>query len=103
MANNLLANPIILDTVMTSSYKAQVAASIGTLFTIRIEKVYWYGPVTSGDTFVLQNGSGATLIQGICSGSNISQIFDWTPAPKLWADFQLTQLSSGKIEIYTRF
>lgn len=103
MANSLLTNPIILDSLMATSYKTQVAASIGTLFVLRIEKVYWYAPVTSGDTFVLQDGNGNILVQGICSGTNISQIFDWTPAPKLWPDFRLTTLTSGKIEIYTRF
>lgn len=103
MANSLLTNPIILDTTMSSGYKAQVAASIGSPFVLRIEKVYWYAPVSSGDTFVLQDGNGNVLVQGICSGANISQIFDWTPAPKLVSDFRLTSLSSGKIEIYTRF
>jgi len=46
MANNLVVNPIRLDTVMSSGWKTQIAAALGSFQLLRIEKVLWETPVT---------------------------------------------------------
>lgn len=102
MANTLTTNPIILSGVQTS-YKAAVASILGTLFTLRVEKIYWFQPATVGDEALIINPqSGQTLLRLRCEVAGQSQVIDWTANPKLWQDFGVNQLDSGSIEIYTR-
>ena len=55
MANNLVVNPIRLDSVMLTSWKTQVAASLGTLQLIRVEKILWETPVTVSDQIIFED------------------------------------------------
>jgi hypothetical protein len=103
MANNLFANPIVITSEMTQGYKASVASQIGTLFTLKIEKVYWFNPQNVGDTVDIGDPvSGETILDLRCEVANQSQIFDWTANPRILADFQVGQISSGTLYIYTR-
>jgi hypothetical protein len=103
MANLLNQNPIILTGIMASSYKALVAATLGTLFTLRIEKIYWRSPIVAGDQLLIVDpGSGNTLAHMRCENAQQSQVLDWNANPRLWRDFQVVQLDSGELEIYTR-
>jgi hypothetical protein len=102
MANLLTRNPIVLTTTQTS-YKAAVAATLGTLFTLMIEKVYWEDPITVGDGVLIESpDSGAELLTLRCETAGQSQVIDWTNKPKLWRDFACVQMDSGSLKIYTR-
>lgn len=102
MANSLFTTPIIITAPMAASYKVLTAATLGALSTIRIEKIYWKGPANASDTFMITDAFGDELFSGVASAANVSQIFDWSTHPKLVADFRLSQISSGTIEIYLR-
>lgn len=100
MANSLLVNPIRLDTAMTSSWKTQVAAALGTLQLIRVEKILWETPVTVSDQIIFEDNLANVLAVLTCDTANVSQCLDWTAKPKLWADFTLTKISSGIVYLY---
>lgn len=103
MSNNLTSNPIVITGSMASSYKASVAASLGTLFTLVVEKIYWENPATPGDQVLIGDpGSGQTLLNLRCETANQSQIVDWTANPRLWRDFEINTFNSGTLYIYTR-
>lgn len=98
---------------MATSYKTQLAAaspagginntSYGTLTTLKVEKVYWFNPLTVGDIVDIGDPvSGLTLLNLRCEVANQSQIIDWTSNPKLWQDFQIDEFSSGTLFIYCR-
>lgn len=101
MPNSLTENPIVIQAVQ-GSYKAAVAASLGTLINLRIEKIYFFNPTAIGDTaLIIDPASGATLARLRCEVANQSQIIDWTAKPKMWADFAVSELDSGTLYIYT--
>lgn len=103
MANILTSNPIIITSVMSSSFKSQVAASLGTLFTLRVEKIYWENAVTTGHRAIIidpQSGNQLASFYNVANGSDY--VADYTPNPRLWADFMVNQLDSGTLKLYTR-
>jgi len=100
MANNLLVNPVRLDSVMLTSYKTQTLASLGSFQYLKVEKILWETPVTVGDTIVFEDNLANTLATLRCDTTLISQCLDWTPKPKRWADFTLTQIGSGVVWLY---
>ena len=103
MANNLVANPIVLTGSMSQGYKAATASALGTLQTLKVEKIYWENPGTIGDTITLGDPiSGLTLLALRCEVANQSQLIDWTSNPKLWQDFEINSFPSGTLYIYTR-
>lgn len=105
MANAIQQNPIYLDTVMTSSFKALLQAALDNGYspsTLRISKIVWHAPALAGDTYQITDGSGTVLFEGIAVGPNTDVVLDFNVNPKLVRDFQLTQISSGSLLIYTR-
>lgn len=102
MPNLLNQSPIIIQAVMASSYKALVASTLGTLFTTRIEKIYWEQPTTAGDTVQILGPGAQELVRMRCENAGQSQILDWVSNPRLWQDFQVARLDSGNLYIYTR-
>lgn len=103
MANLLSQNPIIITAAMSSSYKASVAATLGTLFTLRVEKLYWENAVTKGDRVRIidpQSGNELASFYNVANGSDY--VADYTPNPRIWADFMVNQIDSGTIKLYTR-
>jgi len=100
MANNLLVNPIRLDTVMLTSYKSQTAASLGTFQYLKVEKILWETPANIGDLIVFEDNLANTLATLQCDTVKISQCLDWTPKPKRWADFTLNRIDSGVVWLY---
>jgi len=107
MANpNLLnQNPILIYGTM-GSYKAAVQASQGSYITLRIIKVIWLNPKLAGDVALITDpADGSQLLKLVATlpyagVAAITQTQDFRP-PKLWADFQVTQLDSGELEIWT--
>lgn len=88
---------------MLSSYKSSVASTLGTLFVLRIEKLYWEDAITTGDRVRIidpQSGNELASFYNVANGSNY--VVDYTPNPRLWADFRVSQIDSGTLKIYTR-
>ena len=103
MANLLSQNPIIVTSAMLSSYKSSVATTLGTLFTLRVEKIYWEDAVTTGDRArIIDPGSGNELASFYNVANGSDYVADYTANPKLWADFRVSQIDSGTLKIYLR-
>jgi hypothetical protein len=100
VANNLVVNPIRPDSVMLTSWKTQIAASLGSFQNLRVEKIVWETPVTVGDQIIFEDNLANVLATLQCDTANVSQALDWTPKPRRWADFTLTKISSGVVWLY---
>ncbi len=97
MANSINTNPIILTGVQTS-YKAAVALTLGTLFTLRVARVEWFSPATIGDqAVIIDPSSGKEWLRFKCEVALQSQIL---PVNELWSDFAVDQLDSGVLKIF---
>jgi hypothetical protein len=103
MANAYAQNPIYVDTAF-QSYKGQVAATLGTLFTLVVTKIRWVGPASVGDQVVIDDPQGgvqlAFLRNTVAGGPDIEE--DYSASPRLWRDFSVAQISSGKLFIHTK-
>lgn len=91
MANDLIANPIVVDTVSGATVTKPM----------RVSNIYWYNPATAGDLFVITDGgaAGKILHQGRAEANNQSQFFEFQP-PREWGKFSVTTLGSGTLFIY---
>lgn len=101
MANLLTQNPIYVDTAF-QSYKAAVASILGTLLQLRIYSIRWVGPAAAGQVLEFvnpQNGQQLHMMTSVASGDVVS---DFSAAPKLWADFGVPAVPSGKVFIDAR-
>ena len=101
MANILTRNPMLLTGTMSTSYKAAVATSLGTLTTLRVAQLRWFNPTLVDDQVLLtdpQDGSELLRLRCITAGQDI--VVDWSARPHLWADFQAVQFDSGRLYIY---
>jgi len=100
VANQLNTNPIVT-TGVQSSYKAAVAASLGTLFTLRVKYIRWQGPVSVGDTLLITDpSSGQELCRLTCFTAKNDIVEDWSASPHIWRDFAVDQQDSGKAYIH---
>lgn len=104
MANKLTANPIYVDTPPVPSYKGSVVASLGKLFTLIVTKVRWVNPNAVGDQVTIEDPqNGSILLQmrnPTSTGGDIEE--DWSASPRLWSDFAVGKLDSGRLLIYTK-
>ena len=101
MSNILVRNPIYVDSAFTS-YKASVASVLGVLFTLKVFQIRWVGPATVGDKLeIVDPQSGNQLLLMTCSVAGQDVIADWSAAPKLWVDFGVPIIQSGKAYIQT--
>jgi hypothetical protein len=111
MANNLVANPMVITGSLATSYKAQLAAanpgaginntSFGTLHTLLVDRIEWLSPATIGDTVTIGDPvSGAVLDKFVCETALQSQVHDFTPYPRVWQDFELNSMPSGTLYIF---
>lgn len=103
MANSLATNPIVLDSAF-QSYKGQVAATLGTLFTLIVTRVRWVGPANVGDQAVIDDPQGGEqlLLMRNTTANGPDLVEDYSASPRIWRDFSLAQLGSGKLYIYTK-
>lgn len=100
MANSLNTNPVVY-TAVAASYKAAVALSQGTLFTLQIKKIVWEAPTNVGHVAqIVDPASGRLLYRAQCAAINVGDTQDWTTHPQLWADFEVARLDSGNLFIY---
>ena len=102
MADSLTTNPIQLTTAMTQGYKAATSSALGTLRTLRVEMVRWVGALTAGDKLTIVDPvSGNMLIDLTNPAANSTITIGWVANAKLWGDFQVTAIGSGKPYLYT--
>jgi hypothetical protein len=101
MANNYVANPIRIDTSF-QSYKAQVAATLGTLFTLIVTKVRWVGPGAVGQLVIDDPQGGeqlAVMSNSSAAGPDLEE--DFSASPRLWRDFSVV-IPGGVLFVYIK-
>lgn len=96
MFNNFSNSPMILDSVMPSTYRNSSPVNNLSVYPLRI---YWFNPATIGDTFQFQAPDGSDLFDGRCEAAGQSQYFDVAPGTE-WKDWKLATLASGKLYLY---
>jgi hypothetical protein len=100
---NLLANPIVIDGDLATSYKTQVASSLGTLFTLKIEKIIWVAAPAGASLSIGDPNSGLVLWSRKNDSAGAVDIEDdFTADPRLWRDFEINAFPGGTLYIYTR-
>lgn len=98
MANVFSSNPIKVDTVFSTSYKAVAGACPSGAMELNLLEVYWLNPANIGDTFVMTTVDGnTTLATGRCEVANQSQLFQLYG--KRITDFAVPTLASGTLYI----
>lgn len=103
MPNYYNQDPVSLDTAMTGGYKAAVASTQGSFIPLRVSKIVWHNPAAAGNTFQIADPtSGTVLFEAIAAVAGQDVVLDFNANPKVVRDFQLTQISSGTLLIYTR-
>ena len=117
MANVYNANPIKLDTVMASGWRAlqtlntgnlpanaqQVSGSVTRQWGIEVVKVQWTGMTAAGHTFSIIDPNDSTiLLQGQAGTTLTDQLYDLAGNASKWRDFKLSQISSGILFIWYR-
>lgn len=111
MANNLVANPMVITGSLATSYKTQLAAaspnagvqntSYGTLHTLLVDRIEWLSPATIGDSVTIGDpNSGAVLDKFVCETALQSQVHDFSPYSRLWNDFEINSMPSGTLYIW---
>lgn len=101
MSNILTVNPIRIDTAQITGYKVLTLTSLGAFQTLRIEKIYWEDPSSIGDNVTIINpNSGANIVNLRCEVAGQAILVDWTPKPKMVADFQVSEIDSGVLWLY---
>lgn len=90
--SDVTVNPMVVDGVLTVTSLARP---------IRVKKVYWFKPTSTGDDFVITDGSTAAevLLEGQAEADLGSQNFDFDP-PQVWKNFAVPTLTSGTLYIF---
>lgn len=117
MANVYNSNPIKLDTVMASGWRAlqtlnpgnqpataqQLSGPVTRQQGIRVSQVVWTGMTAQAHTFsILDPNDSTILLTGVAGASLVDQIYPFNDAPMQWRDFKLSQITSGIILIWYR-
>ena len=92
MANDLTANPWVVDTASATAITADK---------IRVDKFRWIGGTTAGHTCIVKNSAGKTVWSSIAAGANF--IDDSSNASAHLFDCKgiaVTTLASGILYIY---
>lgn len=99
MANNLLQNPMVIDTAFSTKASAVANINVPPGGWV-IDHVRWYAPTAAG-TFIITAGDGTTvLLKDICVVTNTSGEY---PMYGLRVnDFQVPTLGNGVLFIYYR-
>ena len=90
--SDVTVNPMVVDATLTVTSLARP---------IKVKKVYWFAPTTTGNDFVITDGSAAAevLLEGQAEADLGSQNFDFDP-PVTWKNFAVPTLTSGTLYIY---
>jgi hypothetical protein len=102
LANSLNTNPVVIDSVF-QSYKASVASTLGSLFTICVTKIRWVGTAAAGQTVTIDDPQGGAVLAQLTSVAGGGDIeLDWSASPRLWRDFSVASLPSGKLFVFLK-
>ena len=93
MANNVLSNPIVLDTTT-------VGESID-LNSKRVLSIYWFSPTSAGDDVLLTHDGGQTLFVGKAEADLGSQFFQIGGSQGIQVrNVRVNTIDSGVIYLY---
>jgi hypothetical protein len=101
VSNILNRNPIYLDTAL-QSYKSSVASVQGTRLELIVLKIRWVAP-NAGDVLEFvdpQSGNVLAMMSAKTTGLDVEE--DLSPAPRIWSDFGVPAVNSGKVFVYTK-
>jgi hypothetical protein len=102
MSNILTRNPIYIDTPLTS-YKASTASTLGTLTTLIVTKIRWVGTSAAGQVLEFIDPQGGVQLAMLTSlGAAQDVEIDWSASPRLWSDFGVPQVPSGKVFLFVK-
>ena len=90
MANDIAANPIIIDTA---------GASALTAFTFIATKIRWVSGTTAGHQAIVQNGNSIVKFKAEATGANYTESEHFDP-PLIFDGLIVPTLGSGTIYIY---
>lgn len=102
MSNSLTTNPVYIDTPFTS-FKASVASTLGALFTLVIVKIRWVAPSAAGQTLEIvdpQGGAQLAMLTSSAVGVDVEE--DFSASPRLFRDFGIPAVPSGKVFLFTK-
>jgi hypothetical protein len=100
LANSLTRTPFEIDTPFPS-WKSSVASILGTLMTLRVKKLRWVGISAGGQQLIVNDPQGGNqLVMLTSSAANLDVEIDFSASPRIWADFGVPAVPSGKLFIY---
>jgi hypothetical protein len=98
MSNNVGTNPIKIDTVFSTFYKAIPGAMPSGGMELQLQEVHWCNPANVGDSFSLTTVDGNTILAtGRCDIAGQSQVIQMYR--KRITDFAVPTLTSGTLFI----
>lgn len=95
MANDITLNPIVLDTVSTTSLTTRQFAVV---------KIRWYAPSASaGNAVSITDSAGTVKWQSIATGSNYVEESSWDlDAPLEFSGLKLPTIATGTVYLYLK-
>jgi hypothetical protein len=95
MANDLTANPIVLDTVSATSLTTRQFAVV---------KIRWYAPGAAATNAVnITDGAGTSKWRSIATGANYVEESSWDiDAPLVFDGLKVPTLASGTVYLYLK-
>lgn len=116
MANDLNANPIIVDTAMADFWRTLQTLNTGNLpataqsgslvtkrqFGINVTKIIWADPVISGNQVIIIAPDNRVLFSATIEADLDNQDYDFNGLMGQWKDFKVTQIDGGTLYIYYR-
>ena len=90
MANDITANPVIVDTAGTSALTSK---------TFIATKIRWVGATTAGHQAIVQDSSSVVKFKAEATGANYSESEHFDP-PLIFSGLIVPTLGSGTVYIY---
>lgn len=101
-SQNLQSNPLVITAAMKDTLKNYKGPAWVPNGRFRVTKVVWAGSVTNADTFTITDGASSqavTIAQGVAVAADLGVPQTMDLGIEV-ADLQVTQLSSGYLQIY---
>jgi hypothetical protein len=95
-------NPVQIDQAFTS-YKSAVRLTQGSPLTFICTLVRWIAPGSAGDQLeIVDPQSGNQLLLVVCKTPGQDIEVNFTSSPRIWGDWGIPQISSGKAMIFAK-
>lgn len=115
MANNYNNNPILIDTVMASGWRASQTLNSGNLpatlqnpgpitrqWGIRVVKIEWTNIASAGDKIIIVDPVDSTVKFQATAQSLDDKLYDVVDSGMPWKDFKVSTIGSGLLLITYR-